>query len=100
MDGKQEKRWKKCPNGHVLGEIVRDRIANRGRMHTVTRLYLFRAAVAYGHEAEGEMIAVVEGNAPVLACSLCDGEAQWFMGDEAIRHLLESIEMRRKVVVE
>lgn len=85
MDGK---RWKKCPKGHVLGEIVR---VDVGQKRYATRLLLFRHAVGPENATAGVVGAVLEGTAPELFCDLCqNGAGPWVIGAEALDYLLQT----------
>lgn len=65
----------------------------------MTRLNLFRHAIDTQAEAPEavDVVAVLEGTVPVVKCDVpgCGESRAWFIGDEAIEHLLE----RRKEMV-
>jgi hypothetical protein len=54
-------------------------------------LLLFRNAIDYGEEipADVDVMAVVEGYAAHINCSICGKARTWVPGEEAIQHLLE-----------
>lgn len=89
MDGR---RWKRCPKGHVLGEIVRVDVSGNGRRRYATRLRLYRHAVETPPaDNDPAVSAVLEGTAPVLYCDLCQGQGgRWEIGAEALEYLLET----------
>lgn len=100
MDGR---RWKKCPKGHVLGEIVRVEVCYNGKKRFATRLRLYRHAVYIHEAANGQVGAILEGNAPELECDLCNGEkrkAHWEIGKEALEHLLEELKQSNRKILE
>lgn len=90
MDGIK---YKKCPNGHGVGRIVRDEVSDSsGRRYYVTRLRLFRFAVDLnqGTPHEGIEFATVEGTTLEITCNLCLGKTAWYPGEEAINHLVKT----------
>ncbi len=93
MDGKNAKPWV-CKNGHCLGQTGRIEVKKNGRKYHVTRLNLFRHAIDMQAETpeEIEIVAVLEGTVPVVRCDVpgCGEMRTWFIGEEAIEHLLES----------
>lgn len=94
----RERRWKQCPRGHILGEIVRVEVSGlNGRRRFSTRLRLFRHAVYGPIPDTGDVSAVLEGTAPELFCDLCQPaspRSRWEIGAEALGYLLESMEKR------
>ena len=88
--GKVAKPWM-CPAGHVLGQTVRAEVNKRGRKFYVTRLHLYRNAIDMNVETPEnvDVIAVLEGTVPVIECSICHQNRTWFIGEDAIEHLLE-----------
>lgn len=76
-DGAKYKLWR-CRNGHVMGMAVRERVEGRH----VHRLLLYRQAVAYEGEppAEVDVIALVEGTALEIRCSVCGEVRAWYEG--------------------
>lgn len=69
-----------CSSGHVLGVVV--------RVQGIRHLNLYRQAVLPGEG--GEIIANITGPAFGATCSICGCKRNWFIGDEAIRELLEA----------
>ena len=96
MDGRN---WKKCPVGHVLGEIVREAVIHNGRRHYATRLHLFRQAVSesYAEVIPVDVIAVIEGTAPEIDCSLCKAKVAWIIGQAETARLVERWMKRQRV---
>ena len=86
------KPWK-CPGEHVMGLVQRN---GRG----IRQLWLYRLAVDLSDDptseemAEVDVMAVVEGLALDVRCSICGRVRTWVPGEEAIRRLLESREQR------
>lgn len=85
--------WK-CENGHVLGQITRN---GRG----VTRLLLYREAINYElvgsvgsetHPTEVDVMAVIEGYAADITCSVCGRVRSWVPGAEALRKMITQFE--------
>ena len=89
------KAWK-CPNGHVMGRVVRNGSG-------VRRLLLYREAEPHpgtdphpnpppemgrGGEFEPEVMAVVEGYVADVTCSVCGAVRTWVPGQEAIDRLV------------
>jgi hypothetical protein len=95
MDGRN---WKKCPNGHVLGEIVREIVQHNGRRAYATRLRVFQSAM---ETAPGELeltprtIAVLEGTAPEVRCTICNASVPWVIGQAEIDRLVARWATRR-----
>jgi hypothetical protein len=89
---KNAKPWT-CKNGHWLGQTVRLAVSKKGRKYHVTRLNLFRHAIDIQSETpeEVDIVAVLEGTVPVVKCDVpgCGEMRAWFIGEEAIEHLLE-----------
>lgn len=86
-DRDEVKPWK-CPGtGHVLGMVQRN---GRG----IRQLWLYRQAVdleaADEERAEVDVMAIVEGLALDVRCSICGQVRTWVPGEEAIRRLIES----------
>lgn len=90
------KAWR-CPNGHVMGRVVRNGSGMR-------RLLLYREAEpgADPHpgplpirerevEFEPEVMAVVEGYVADVTCSVCGAVRTWVPGQEAIDRLIERV---------
>jgi len=79
-----------CPSKeHVLGLVMRNGSGIR-------QLLLYRTAVdcaSGGAMDEVDVIAVVEGYAADVRCSICGRVRTWVPGQEALERLLES--MRR-----
>lgn len=73
--------WK-CKNGHVMGQVVRNG-------SNVRQLLLFREAV--GPDDEFEVMALVEGYAADVRCSVCGAVRTWVPGQEAIDRLVEHV---------
>ncbi|PKN91089.1 MAG: hypothetical protein CVU44_20960 [Chloroflexi bacterium HGW-Chloroflexi-6] len=99
MDGLN---WKRCPGGHVLGEIVREAVVYNGRRMYATRLKLFRQAMT---EAEADVIpgsvaATIEGTAPELYCSICDATTPWIIGQHETERLVERWVTKRRTLVQ
>lgn len=86
------KRWK-CRNGHVLGVVNRVRATTQsGRSYHVSRLMLYREAIgAEADMAEVDVIAVIEGTALDIRCSICGEIRPWYMGADALERLIETI---------
>ena len=83
-----------CPGRHVLGLVQRN---GRG----IRQLWLYRLAVDLSDDdptseemAEVDVMAVVEGLALDVRCSICGRVRTWVPGEEAIRRLIESREQR------
>ena len=92
--GGSVKAWR-CPGKeHVLGLVRRN---GRG----IRQLWLYRQAVddrapldsdestSAGEMAEVDVMAVVEGLALDVRCSICGEMRTWVPGEEAIRRLIE-----------
>lgn len=96
------KAWK-CPAGHVLGQVVRNGSGIR-------QLLLYRAAMdpvphpspVSGETGEGseiDVMAVVEGYAADVRCSVCGAVRTWIPGQEALERLLARVLDVRKTGV-
>jgi hypothetical protein len=96
------KSWK-CGNGHQLGQVVRVEVNNNGRKHYVTRLNLYRHAIDMQAETpeEVDVIAVLEGTTLNVRCDVpgCGASRAWFIGQEAMEHLVGKMREREKGVV-
>lgn len=94
------KAWK-CPAGHVLGQVVRNGSGIR-------QLLLYRAAMDLtpvptptgrdaspkrkgAEEEEIDVMAVVEGYAADVRCSVCGAVRTWIPGQEALERLLARV---------
>ena len=85
------KQWR-CPRGHVLGIVERVRRTNgRGQSYHVSRLMLFRQAINVDYAAEVDVMAVVEGTALDIRCSVCGEVRAWYMGADALEGLMGGI---------
>lgn len=77
--------WK-CPNGHVLGQVMRN--GNGVRV-----LLLYRFAIDLGTACRAptgtDTMAVIEGYAADIRCSICEEIRTWVPGEEALRRLFE-----------
>lgn len=91
------KAWK-CEHGHVLGQVVRN---GRG----IRRLLLYREAI--GEQSfeqldeelpEVDVIAMIEGYAADVRCSICGNVRTWVPGQEAIDRLVEMAVNRHKAI--
>jgi hypothetical protein len=82
------KQWK-CPQGHVLGMVERAEV----RQGHVSRLLLFRQAVDRDsfNPAMVDVMAVVEGTALEIRCSVCGEVRPWYIGADAMERLLEKV---------
>jgi hypothetical protein len=98
LDGLRQ--WK-CPNGHVLGVIQRIEINDVGHKGWVTRLMLFRHAIDLqsGQMADVDVAAAVEGTTLDVRCDVqgCGKTRSWFIGEEAINHLMRRVLKRQEV---
>ena len=92
-DGNGAKPWT-CKNGHWLGQTVRMEVNKDGRKFYVTRLHLFRHAIDTEAETpeEVDVVAELKGTVPVIKCDVagCGESKAWFIGEEALEHLLEN----------
>lgn len=84
-----EKAWK-CPNGHTLGVARREKIGGRW----LTRLALYREAVdETANDGDSpsapDVIAIVDGAAIDVQCSICGATRTWSVGQDALEHLLD-----------
>lgn len=80
------KAWK-CPSGHVLGQVVRNGSGIR-------QLLLYRNALSSPQSASGDeidVIAVVEGYAADVRCSVCEAVRTWVPGQEALDRLVARV---------
>lgn len=78
------KRWR-CPNRHVMGMVARNGSGIR-------QLLLYRAAIEDQQPGdEIDVIAVVEGYAADVRCSLCGAVRTWIPGQEALERLLARV---------
>ena len=79
--------WR-CKNGHTMGQVARNGSG-------VRRLLLYREAVDPEQAVEAvDVIAVVEGYVADVRCSLCGAMRTWVPGEEAIREMLERMEIK------
>jgi hypothetical protein len=83
----EAKRWM-CGRGHVLGLVVRN---GRG----VEQLLLYRHAVDMSEDApeQVDVIATVEGLVLDVRCDACGRIRTWTPGVEAMRRMLEHLEV-------
>ncbi len=81
-----DKAWR-CPNGHILGLAQREKVDGRW----VTRLALYREAVdpTADAPAEVDVVAVVDGSALDVRCSVCGAVRSWSVGQDALMRFLE-----------
>lgn len=80
----------KCKGGHALGLAVKD-----GNGTVV--LLLYREAIGRVTDPplqEVDVVAIVEGYAAEVRCSICGRVRSWVPGEEAMRHLLERMRVR------
>ena len=85
------KQWK-CPRGHTLGIVERVKRTNgRGQSYHLSRLMLFRQAIDVDCAAEVDVMAVVEGTALDIRCSVCGEVRPWYMGEDALEGLMGGI---------
>lgn len=93
------KAWK-CPAGHILGQVVRNGSGIR-------QLLLYREAIdptpdhspvmsETGEGSEIDVIAVVEGYAADVRCSVCEAVRTWVPGQEALDRLVDRVLELRK----
>jgi hypothetical protein len=83
------KQWR-CPNGHILGVVERASFTTQaGHRGHVSRLLLYRQAIGVDLENEVDVIAVVEGTAPFVRCSICGEVRAWYIGADALERLKE-----------
>jgi len=87
MERREARVWRCASGEHALGMVVRNGSG-------VRQLALYRNAI-YMQEAgedleEVDVMAMVEGYAADVRCSICGRVRTWFPGEEAIRRLLES----------
>lgn len=76
--------WR-CQGGHVMGQVARN---GRG----VRQLLLYRVAVDPAvDDTAVDVIAVVEGYAADVRCSVCGRVRTWVPGEEALRQLIERV---------
>jgi hypothetical protein len=80
-----------CPHGHVMGLVTRD---GRG----VRRLLLYRLAMHNWadhdpplQDDEIDVIATIEGYVSDVRCSICGGIRTWVPGEEALKIVLERL---------
>jgi hypothetical protein len=86
MDGL--KQWK-CPKGHLLGVVERASFTTQaGHCGHVSRLMLYRQAIPIDQAMEVDVIAVVEGTALNVRCSICGEVRPWIIGEDAIERLI------------
>ncbi|MEW6650913.1 MAG: hypothetical protein AB1453_12085 [Chloroflexota bacterium] len=78
----QIKAWK-CPKGHAMGQVMRNGSG-------VRVLLLYRQALPDG-EGEVDVMAVVEGYAADVRCSLCGSVRTWVPGEEQLQALVERL---------
>jgi len=80
------KDWK-CPNGHILGQASREKVNGRW----ITRLALYREAIDPHATlpAEVDVVAVVDGAALDVRCSVCGAVRSWSVGQDALMRFLE-----------
>jgi len=81
-----DKGWR-CPNGHILGMAQREKVDGRW----VTRLALYREAIDpdAARPAEVDVVAVVDGAALDVRCSVCGAVRSWSVGQDALMRFLE-----------
>ena len=95
--------WKKCPKGHVVGEIVREIVVHDGRRAYATRLRLYRLALTEAQAeiglGDGDVVAVLEGTAPEVFCSECKASVPWIIGQAEMARLVERWMQRKRMVV-
>ena len=87
------KEWK-CKQGHVMGQVRRNGSGIR-------QLLLYREAVDM--EAQvllyPDVMAIVEGYAAEVTCSICGGVRTWVPGQEAMDRLIEHVLKGRRIEV-
>jgi hypothetical protein len=81
----EKKPWK-CPNNHVLGQVIRN-----GSGIRVLLLYRQSVDPEAQRPAAVDVIATVEGHVADVRCSLCGMCRTWVPGEESIRKLLEGM---------
>jgi hypothetical protein len=93
FDGVKE--WK-CKNGHILGVVRRSSFTTQGgqRGH-VSRLMLYRQAISLDMGVEVDVIAVVEGTALDVRCSICGEVRPWYIGQDELERLMDRIAPHR-----
>jgi len=84
------KAWK-CPSGHVLGQVVRNG-------NGIRQLLLYRDAIDIDPSPgpEIDVIAVVEGYAADVRCSICEAVRTWVPGQEALDRLVARVLAMKK----
>ena len=88
------KQWK-CLGGHTLGIVERVKRTNgRGQSYHLSRLMLFRQAIDVDCAAEVDVMAVVEGTALDIRCSVCGEVRPWYMGADALEGMMEKAGIR------
>lgn len=74
-----------CPNGHVMGQVVRNGSGIR-------MLLLYRQAINKDDNEEVDIMAIVEGHVADVRCSICGKMRTWVPGEESLRRLLRKYE--------
>ena len=87
------KPWR-CEHGHVMGMVQKN---GRG----ITQLWLYRESIDVSLTptltsamAEVDVMAVVEGLVLDVCCSVCGSVRTWVPGEEAIKRLMEQVNVK------
>jgi hypothetical protein len=89
-----ERRFWKCPNGHVMGEVARE--AANGRHVRV--LLLYEASVEIAPEDMPTLRGRLSGNMDDVRCTCCGATRSWEIGQDSLDVLLERTLKNSKVV--
>lgn len=92
-------RYWKCPNGHALGIVVREKILSDAEgkkvIHFVDRLLKFRRAMDLSVEplVFSEIDCKIEGTVFDIACDVagCGAVRTWHMGESALERVLAKV---------
>ena len=81
--------WK-CPNGHILGLIRRERVTVNRKQALLPRLVLFRSARRSEDVYDGcDILAIIDAGKSV-ECDICHAHRDWQPGDDFIALLRSS----------
>lgn len=80
-----------CPNGHLLGLIVRKKVSN----HDVTRLYVLRMAF-HLHQIVPETFIFAIIDSGFVACSICGTAREWRPGNDFVTAIAHDHAASRK----
>lgn len=89
--GNDEIKSFRCPNGHALGQVIRNGSGRR-------QLLIYRLAVDLQADDldDVDVMAIAEGVILDVTCSVCGRERTWVPGEETLRAIIKKVQNRRE----